>query len=109
MSIAESNVIDGVGISKDNNHVLGLFLADHLDWKDEYQHLLALQEKINSYISYVETKQYEETYPNHQIDAFLLDIHFKYDITENCEKLLNVVAEQVAPLNMSIQATISSD
>ena len=109
MSIAESNVIDGVGISKDNNHVLGLFLADHLDWKDEYQHLLALQEKINSYISYVETKKYEETYHNNQIDAFLFDIYFKYFITEICVMFLNVVSDQLASLNMSIQATISSD
>ena len=76
MSIAESNVIDGVGISKENNHVLGLFLADHLDWKDEYQHLLAFEEKLNSYISFVETKQYEVTFPIHQIVAFVVDIHF---------------------------------
>ncbi|MFR3037866.1 MAG: DUF6572 domain-containing protein [Agathobacter rectalis] len=33
-----------------------------MDWRDEYQHLVMLQEKINVYITFLEQKQYEDIY-----------------------------------------------
>lgn len=31
-----------------------------MDWSDEKRHLILLQEKLNSYIFYIDTKQYKE-------------------------------------------------
>ena len=50
MSVVESGVVDGIGLA--DNETMKMLITDHLDWQDEYQHLLMLQEKINSYIGF---------------------------------------------------------
>ena len=42
----------------ENGKALILLISDHLDWKNEYDHLLRLQEKINSYITFCEEHQW---------------------------------------------------
>ena len=49
MSVLDSGTIDGMA-TDENGKALILLISDHLDWKNEYDHLLRLQEKINSYI-----------------------------------------------------------
>lgn len=56
MSVVESGVVDGIGLA--DNETMKMLITDHLDWQDEYQHLLMLQEKINSYIGFCESGQY---------------------------------------------------
>lgn len=111
MAIDNTNVIDGIAIDK-NREALCLLLADHLAWNgnktlSEYDHLILLQEKINAYIRYLETKQYEELYPEEEIAISIIEIHFKYDITENCEKFLNTVQNQIGQYGIKIEAHIS--
>ena len=48
MSVLDSGTIDGM-TTDENGKALILLISDHLDWKNEYDHLLRLQEKINSY------------------------------------------------------------
>lgn len=108
MAIDNANVIDGVGIDK-NGKALRLLLTDHLAWSgnntlSEYDHLILLQEKINAYICYLETKQYEEQYPEEKIELAIIEIHFAYDITENCKKFLNTAQNQVGQYGIKIEA-----
>lgn len=46
MSVLNSDVLDGVA---HNNGELVMLISDHLDWSNEGEHLLALQDKINAY------------------------------------------------------------
>ena len=110
MAIDDVQVIDGVGIDRERKAIC-LLLTDHLAWKgddslSEYDHLMLLQEKINAYISYLESKQYEEQYPSEVFDMAVIEIHFKYDITDNCEKFLNTVQSQVGQYGIKIEAHI---
>ena len=61
MAITEKDVIDSVAY--ENNQLL-LQLYDHLDFDEELEkdHLLMLQDKLNTYIWYIDSKQYEDTY-----------------------------------------------
>ena len=108
MSVMESNTIDAMGVNKEKNE-LSLLLTDHLDWEYEPEHLLFLQEKINAYISFVETKQYKETYPENAFDMFIIEIHFKHDITEGCFKFLDYVANQVESLNIKTRVELAQE
>ena len=56
MSIVDNKTVDGIALTDDNNGII-LLIADHMDWRDEYQHLVMLQEKINVYITFLEQKQ----------------------------------------------------
>ena len=57
MSVLDSGTIDGMA-TDENGKALILLISDHLDWKNEYDHLLRLQEKINSYITFCEEHQW---------------------------------------------------
>lgn len=111
MAIDNVNIIDGMGIDKERNAIC-LLLTDHLAWDEgdnsisEYEHLVLLQDKINSYIAYLETGQYEENYPEINFDMIIIEIHFKYEISQNCEKFLNTVQSQVAQYGIKIEAHI---
>ncbi len=48
MSVEDKDKIDSMGINKETD-VVTLAISDHLDWDNEYDHLIMLQEKINTY------------------------------------------------------------
>lgn len=98
MSVLESDKIDGVAVSVEDK-VLNLLITDHLDFKDEYKHLLTLQEKINAYLGFIEAEQYREIYPDSEIESFIIEIHFKHKITDNCRKFIKTVNNQIGEIN----------
>jgi hypothetical protein len=103
MSILEKNKIDGIGISKNENKV-ALMIADHLGWEDELQHLTLLQDKINAYVSFIESEQVYDVFPDLQsIDGFIIDISFKYPPSENCKKLLGVFKTKLKALKIEFK------
>lgn len=100
MSIVELDKVDAVGKDK-KECALRLMITDHLDWKYEDIHLEILQDKINTYIQYIESKQYFEQY-GEEFLKFYIDIHFKEKITEKCIDFLRVASEQLKPENIFI-------
>lgn len=72
MSIVDNKTVDGIALTDDNNGII-LLIADHMDWRDEYQHLVMLQEKINVYITFLEQKQYEDIYKGENITYGIIE------------------------------------
>jgi hypothetical protein len=62
MSVIDPNTIDI--ISMDENENVILTIADHLEWDTKNEHLLILQEKINSYLKSIESGELYDSYPN---------------------------------------------
>jgi hypothetical protein len=54
MTVAQTGVVDWMGIEKGTGHV-SLTVVDDLDWSDEQKHLLLLQEKLNTYLAFIES------------------------------------------------------
>jgi len=105
LSIIEIDKIDGIGKGKNNKELL-FMIADHLDWSNEYEHLKLLQEKINSYIGYIESRQFQKIYPNETFEFYIIEVHFKYPITEKCLKFIDVVSNQLSEHDIKIVADI---
>lgn len=63
MSLDNTRIIDAVGTEAATGCTV-LTITDHWDWEDEHAHLLALQEKLNSYFEFVESGQLAETRPD---------------------------------------------
>ena len=61
MSVVDKDKVDGIALTEDK--IIKLLITDHLSWEKEYEHLLILQEKINSYLAFCESDQYREIYP----------------------------------------------
>ena len=106
MSVIDVDKIDGMGKNEENKELL-LLITDHLEWKNEQDHLMILQNKINSYLGFIESKQYVETYSDDVFEKYIIEIHFQNDIPENCFKFLDVVANQVEEFNIKIRAEIT--
>lgn len=101
MSVLDIEKVDGIATSDDGSQ-LAMLITDHLDWADEYNHLIQLQNKINAYISFIESKQYEEIYPEMNLLSFLIEIHFQYTPVQNCLKFIDTVNKQLQENNILI-------
>ncbi len=62
MSVDQPGVIDIV--SKDKTGRIVLSISDHLDWENTEEHLRLLQEKINTYLRFLDSGEVYEKYPD---------------------------------------------
>ena len=104
MAVDNVSLIDAIANDKENA-CLVLLITDHLNWDNEFEHLKILQDKINAYVAFIESEQYDEIFPTRRSSD--LEIHFKYDITDNCQKFLQVVQDQLGQIGIKIKAQIS--
>ena len=105
-AVDNASQIDAIANDKENA-CLVLLITDHLNWDNEFEHLKILQDKINAYVAFIESEQYDEIYPNADFKMAMIEIHFKYDITDNCQKFLQVVQDQLGQIGIKIKAQIS--
>ena len=86
MSIEKKDIIDY--ITEENGKKV-LSISDHLQW-DDMDHLLMLQEKINMYLSAIETGQVSDYYPN-ATNGYVICLYLKYELDEQGESFLQKV------------------
>ena len=96
MSVVESGAVDGIGLAE--NETMKMLITDHLDWQDEYKHLLILQEKINAYIGFCESGQYKEIYTDTPIEP-----------TQNTYRFLEQIPGRINELDLSIECHITEE
>ena len=84
--------IDAMGVSDDH---LELLLIDENKWIEslEEEHLLKLQEKLNNYIYFLESKQYVERYGD-KFDKKVIHITFQYSPSDNGLAFLAAVQKE---------------
>ena len=85
LNVENTDTIDGLAYEQETSSLI-LLLADGMDWSDMNRHLLLLQEKLNNYIWYIDSKQYEEKYPD--VKRIELRVSFLFQEPEVCHKLL---------------------
>lgn len=86
MSIEKKDIIDY--ITEENGRKV-LSISDHLQWGDMH-HLYMLQEKINMYLSAIETGQVLTFYPN-ATKGYVICLYLKYEPDEQGELFLRRV------------------
>ena len=106
MAVDNASQIDAIANDKENA-CLVLLITDHLNWDNEFEHLKILQDKINAYVAFIESKQYDEIYPNADFKMAMIEIHFKNDITDSCQNFLQVAQDQLGQIGIKIKAQIS--
>lgn len=92
MSVDQTQVIDVV--SKDKDGTIVLSISDHLDWENTKQHLLILQEKINTYLNFLDSGEIYEKYPEAKGHAIQIDVRFHYQPSMEARAFL----EKVKPI-----------
>ena len=85
--INDIEIIDFLDLDETDKSKLVLMITDHLDWQFEREHLLLLQEKLNSYVNYILNEEYKDVYKE-DIKSFLITVYVKYHPTKKFDKLL---------------------
>lgn len=85
LNIENTDTIDGMAYEQDTSSLI-LLLADGMDWSDMNRHLLLLQDKLNTYIWYIDSGQYEEKYPN--VKRIEMRVSFLFEEPKLCHRLL---------------------
>ena len=96
--------LDAIGTV--DNH-LELLLVDSVSWEEEIEavHLEILQEKINNYIHFLESKQYVERYGD-KFDKKVIHITFQYSPSDNGLAFLAAVQKVLKPTVMSLKVEL---
>jgi len=72
MSIEQTEIIDFISTNLKGEVVLTI--SDHLDWNPESNHLWLLQEKINSYLLFIESGEINKKYPDAKGRRFVISV-----------------------------------
>ena len=93
--------LDAIGVV--DSH-LELLLVDPIGWQEEIEavHLEILQEKINNYIYFLESKQYVDRYGDN-FDKKVIQITFQYSPSDNGLAFLETVQKVLQPTDMSLK------
>ena len=99
--------LDAIGIV--DNH-LELLLVDPVGWQEEIEaiHLEILQEKMNNYIHFLESKQYVARYGD-QFDKKVIYITFQYSPSDNGLAFLATVQKTLQNTDMSLKVEFPDD
>jgi hypothetical protein len=101
MSVDEPNVVDVASIDKAGYVVLTI--SDHLDWTDSVRHQTILQEKINHYLSFVESGEILEGYPDAKNRPVAIKVVFQHDPDDEGERFLERVKEVIEPAGFNLR------
>lgn len=77
----KTNVIDGVSV-ENNNLIIILLDENNWEFSSEFDHLNKLQKKLNTCLSFIETKQYIKEYGGN-FTKIIIQAGFKYSPTKN--------------------------
>lgn len=96
--------LDSIGVV--DNH-LEFLLVDPVGWEEEIEtvHLEILQEKIDNYIHFVESKQYVERYGDN-FDKKIIHITFQYSPSDNGLAFLAAVQKSLQGTDMSLKIEV---
>jgi hypothetical protein len=95
MGVQDTNEVDIIAINKDTG-ICTLTIIDSLEWGDEEEHLFILQEKINIYLSFIESGEVYSTYPASEGRKFEIIIRFRVSIPESCAQFLQQVSKIIS-------------
>ena len=87
MAVDDFDVVDIVSIDSDGRVVLTI--SDHLEWTESESHQLALQEKFNRYLAFVESGEILESYPTAKGRPVWFSVVTQYDLTLAVPRSLN--------------------
>ena len=107
VSELEPSELDAIGIV--DNH-LELLLVDLVGWEEEIEavHIKILQEKMNNYIHFLESKQYVERYGDN-FDKKVIHITFQYSPSDNGLAFLAAVQKVLQNSDMSLKVELPDD
>lgn len=94
MTVEQKDVIYIVTL--DRSGVVILTISDHLSWDSVNEHLFCLQEKINTYLRFIESEEILSKYPNLLGHQSRIDVTLRYPVPAEANWFFDEVTHEVA-------------
>lgn len=110
MSVTEPRSIDFISKSADENEVV-LTIADHLPWDDEgeYEHLVMLQDKLNTYLRFCESGEIYDKYPSASGCEVAFEIVGNFPLSKTANDFIEKVTPVLKSAGFSLRFRLQSD
>ncbi|RTL27865.1 MAG: hypothetical protein EKK47_17505 [Burkholderiales bacterium] len=109
MSIEQTNTIDFVDVNGETGDVW-LTISDHLRWGDnDGRHLSMLQEKLNSYLRFVESGELLERFPEARGRKVVFNVACKHPLNEIAQNFVRLATPAVIQAGYSLQFKVLDD
>lgn len=109
MTIDKTKTVDAIYIDSKTGDVV-LTITDHLNWTDDADnHQFLLQEKLNAYLSYIESGEMIESYPAAKGKPVLIDVVCKYPLSKVAEYFYSQVTSVIEDAGFKIQYRFLSE
>jgi len=102
MSIEQTDKIDFISLRKETNSVI-LTISDHLDWSYTDNHLEKLQDKLNTYLSFCESGEIYESYPQAKDKKIVIEVKGKYPLNNKGEKFYEQAREVIQKVGLDLR------
>jgi hypothetical protein len=104
MSVDQTDKIDFMWKDDQSGRVM-LTITDHLDWKkkDEAEHLLLLQEKLNTYLYFIESGQLSKAKPAYKGLPVVIHVRAKYKLSREAAKFYKLAEKSAADVGASLE------
>jgi hypothetical protein len=103
MSVDQTDKIDFLWKDEHRNCVM-LTIADHLDWKeDQGEHLLLLQQKLNTYLYFIESGQLLKTKPEYKGLPVVVHVRAKYELGDEAAKFYSLAKKSASEVGVSLE------
>ena len=112
MSIVETNVVDIIAVPEWEPDNVVLVITDHLEWGNKAQqgeHLLLLQEKINTYVAFIESGELLESYPPSKGKDPKIRINGLYELPEQGEFFIDCVTEILKGVGIGMEYVLDAN
>lgn len=101
MSLDNTRTIDAVGTEAATGCTV-LTITDHWDWEDKHAHLLALQEKLNSYFEFVESGQLFDTRPEASGGRVRINVVSRFPMPAEGRDLLSKASDVARHIDIEV-------
>ena len=103
MTIEQTGIVDILAIDKDTGNVR-LVITDHRAWNvDAHEHLRLLQEKINTYLRFIESGEMLETRPDTRGRDVVIGIVGKHPLSQEAQEFLKTAQEVVEKAGFGLE------
>src|ERR1700730_9542867 len=103
MTVEDVDKVDRIGVDRKTGDV-HLLISDHLDWdQNEGEHLLVLQDKLNTYLEFVESGQLYAKYPRAVGKKIVFEVMGKFALSKEANKFYQIVGKAVQDYGCSLQ------
>jgi hypothetical protein len=103
MSVEDIDKIDRFAFDRRTGDV-HLVISDHLDWdENEGEHLLLLQDKLNTYLEFVESGQLYAEYPRAAGKRVIFYVMAKFPLSDEARKFYQLAGKAIQDCGCSLQ------